>query len=110
VSDDDVGRLDVEMEDLAPVHVSERGTNMYGDAQSVRDAQPSPITRESAQGWPVEIFQQHVWRLPGAEKADNIRMRELGEDPGLAHPVLFRAIELAYHRAPGFVVPHEING
>ena len=60
--DGDVGRLDVQVENVAPVHVGERGTNMNADTQSVRYAQPSPVPGETRQGWPVEIFQHHVRR------------------------------------------------
>jgi hypothetical protein len=68
------------------------------------------VPRETAQGWPIQILQQHVRRwISAAKEADNVRVREVSKDFGLARPVGIRAIELAYHRAPRLVVPHEID-
>lgn len=36
-------------------------------------------------------------------------MCEMAQGSGLARPIGFRAIELAYHRAPGLVVPDQID-
>ncbi len=109
--DNDIGRLDVQVKNVASVHVGECRTNVDADAQSVRYAYWSAVSCESSQGWSIQILQQRVRRWPSATKeSDNVRMREVGENSGLARSVGFRAIELAYHRAPGLVVPHEIDG
>jgi hypothetical protein len=109
VCNDDVGRLDIEMKYVARVHVREGTAEMYGDPQGVRHAQPAPGVHKAAERPSFKELHQDVRRASSAEQADDVGMRELGQDFGLGVGVGLARVELAGHRAPRAVVPHDVD-
>jgi hypothetical protein len=107
--DDDVGRLDVEMQDIVGVHVREGGGKMHSHPEGVRHAQPALVADETAQCGTFEELHQHVCRVPRTKQSNNVGVCKLCQNTGLVFGVGFGRVKLAGHWAPCVMVPHDVD-